>query len=116
MASEPIRDPVADHLLTPKNSVFIVINYQPIQVNSIASMDSQLLVNNVVGLSKIARAYHLPCVVSTVNVKTGLNKPMIPQLQKVFSDVQPIDGTSINSWEDWSLSRRSRRPDGKSSS
>jgi hypothetical protein len=36
MSSEPIRDPVTDHLLTPKNAAFIIIDYQPVQVNSIA--------------------------------------------------------------------------------
>ncbi len=46
MASEPIRDLVKDRLLTPQNSAFIIIDYQPIQVNSIASMDRQLLINN----------------------------------------------------------------------
>lgn len=36
MSSEPIRDPVKDHLLTPHNAALIVIDYQPVQVNSIA--------------------------------------------------------------------------------
>lgn len=47
MTSENIRDPKQDHLLTPENSAFIVIDYQPVQVNSIASMDRQLLINNM---------------------------------------------------------------------
>lgn len=46
MTSEPIRDPVKDRLLSPKNSAFIIIDYQPVQVNSIASMDRQLLINH----------------------------------------------------------------------
>jgi len=29
MTSEPIRDPVSDHLLTLQNSALIVIDYQP---------------------------------------------------------------------------------------
>ncbi len=100
MASEPIRDPVKDDLLTPKNSALIIIDYQPVQVNSIASMDRQLLVNNIVGVAKIGLAYGLPIVHSTVNVKTGLNKPPIPQLRKALKDVPTVDRTSINSWED----------------
>lgn len=100
MTSQPIRDPVSDRLLTPKNSALIIIDYQPVQVNSIASMDRQLLINNIVGLAKIGLAYGLPIVHSTVNVKTGLNKPPIPQLRKVLSGVETIDRTSINSWED----------------
>ena len=100
MASEPIRDPVNDQLLTPKNAALIIIDYQPVQVNSIASMDRQLLVNNIVGVAKIGLAYGLPIVHSTVNVKTGLNKPPIPQLRKVLKEVPTYDRTSINSWED----------------
>src|SRR5258708_19616091 len=47
MASEPIRDPNKDHLLTPKNCTFLIIDYQPVQVNSIASMERQHLVSNI---------------------------------------------------------------------
>ena len=100
MASEPIRDPVKDHLLTPKNAALIVIDYQPVQVNSIASMDRQKLIDNIVGVAKIAVAYGLPIVHSTVNVQTGLNKPPIPQLRKVLGGLPTYDRTSINSWED----------------
>ena len=100
MASEPIRDPKSDDLLTPENSAFVIIDYQPVQVNSIASMDRQLLVNNIVGTAKAAVAYGLPIVHSTVNVKTGLNKPPIGQLRKVLADYPTYDRTTINSWED----------------
>ena len=100
MTSEAIRDPAKDHLLTPQNAAFIVIDYQPVQVNSIASMDRQLLINNIVGTSKAAIAFGLPIVHSTVNVKSGLNKPPIPQLRKVLDKVPTYDRTTINSWED----------------
>ncbi|MGO4393679.1 hydrolase [Variovorax sp. M-6] len=100
MASETIRDPVKDILLTPQNAAFVIIDYQPVQVNSIASMDRQLLINNIVGASKAAVAYGLPIVHSTVNVKTGLNKPPIPQVRKALEGIPTYDRTTINSWED----------------
>jgi nicotinamidase-related amidase len=100
MTSEAIRDPAKDHLLTPRNSAFVIIDYQPVQVNSIASMDRQLLVNNIVGASRAAVAYGLPIIHSTVNVKTGLNKPPIPQIRKALEGIPTIDRTTINSWED----------------
>lgn len=100
MTSETTRDPVKDQLLTPKNSAFIVIDYQPVQVNSIASMDRQLLVNNIVGAAKAAVAYGVPIVHSTVNVKTGLNKPPIRQLREVLDKYPTYDRTTINAWED----------------
>ena len=97
MSSLPIRDQKNDHLLTPENSALIVIDYQPVQVNSIASMDRQLLVNNIVGVAKAAKVYDLPIVLSTVNVQTGFNKETIPQLKKVLKDVPSYDRTTINS-------------------
>jgi nicotinamidase-related amidase len=100
VASEPVRDATKDQLLTAQNSAFIVIDYQPAQVNSIASMDRQLLVNNIVGTAKAAVTYGLPIVHSTVNVKTGLNKPPIPQLRRVLQEFPTYDRTTINSWED----------------
>ncbi len=63
-------------------------------------MDRQLLVNNIVGACKGALAYGLPIVHSTVNVKTGLNKPPISQIGKVLEGIPTYDRISINSWED----------------
>ena len=48
MANEPIRDPAEDHLLTPKKSALVIVDYQPAQVNSIISMDQQKLIDNIV--------------------------------------------------------------------
>ena len=100
MASEPIRDPVNDHLLTPQNAAFIVIDYQPVQVNSIGSMERQRLVNNIVRAAKAAVIYGLPIVHSTVNVGTGVNKPPIALLRKLLEAFPTCDRTTINAWED----------------
>ena len=100
MTSEAIRDPLEDDLLTPQNSAFILIDYQPVQVNSIASMERQRLVSNIVRAAKAAVLYGLPVVHSTVNVKTGRNKPPIEPLRKVLENVPTYDRTTINSWED----------------
>jgi nicotinamidase-related amidase len=100
MTSEAIRNPAKDHLLTPQNAAFVIIDYQPAQVNSVASTDRQLLVNNIRGVAKAAVVYGLPIIHSTVNVKTGLNKPPIPQIREVLAHVPTIDRTTINSWED----------------
>jgi nicotinamidase-related amidase len=100
MTSEPIRDPKADHLLTPQNSAFIIIDYQPIQVSSIRSMDQKELIFNIVHTSMAAVNYKLPIVHSTVNVATGRNKPPIQPLMEVLSKYPTYDRTSINSWED----------------
>jgi nicotinamidase-related amidase len=100
MTSEPIRDPKVDHLLTPQNAAFIIIDYQPIQVSSIRSMNQKELVFNIVQTAKAAVNYKLPIVHSTVNVATGKNKPPIQQIQDVLGKIPTIDRTTINSWED----------------
>src|ERR1700746_326378 len=73
MTSEPVRDPWADHLLTPQNCALIIIDYQPTQIRSIRSMDQDLLVNRVARLARFGMLYRLPVVLSTVNVSTGRN-------------------------------------------
>ena len=53
------RDPVNDHLLTPQNCALLVIDYQPIQVTSVASRDRSELVINIVAVARIAKLYKL---------------------------------------------------------
>jgi len=100
MASETIRNPQTDHLLTPDNAAFIVIDYQPIQVSSIRSMGRDELVFNIASCAKAAVNFGLPIIHSTVNVATGRNKPPIQELQDVLGHLPTYDRTSINSWED----------------
>lgn len=100
MSSLPIRDTKSDHLLTADNAALIIIDYQPPQINSIASMDRQLLINNIRGTIDAAKLYGMPIVLSTVNVKTGLNFQTIPQINKHLDGIPSFDRTSINSWED----------------
>lgn len=95
-----IRDPIADHLLTPQNAAVLIIDYQPVQVSSIASRDKRQLVANITALARIAKLYGLPVVLATVNVATGRNQPTIHQITEVLGDVPIIDRTSINAWED----------------
>ncbi len=100
MTSLPTRDQAEDHLLTPKNCALLLIDYQPIQVGSIASMDRRDLVMNIVAVARTAKLYGVPIVLSTVNVQTGMNQPTILQLAKVLDGIEAFDRTTINAWED----------------
>ena len=100
MTSLPIRDPKQDHLITPENAMLILIDYQPTQVNSINSMSRAELVKNIALVARLAKAYGLPVVISTVNVKTGANKETISALKEVLGEVPSYDRTTINAWED----------------
>jgi nicotinamidase-related amidase len=100
MTSQPIRDPVADHLITPQNSALIVIDYQPSQFATVRSMDEGLLRKNIVSTVKAAKAFGLPIVHSTVNVASGQQEPTVPELAELLQDNPPLDRTTVNSWED----------------
>lgn len=100
MTSAPIRDPLADHLLTPENAAFLIIDYQPSQLAGVHSMDQTLLVENAVSTVRTIKAFGVPVVHSTINVGTGRGKPTLPELAELLTDDKPLDRTSTNSWED----------------
>lgn len=100
MTSFEPRDPKEDELLSPENTVLLLIDYQPTQVNSINSMDRHQLIENITAVTKLAQSYDVPIILSTVNVQTGRNKDTIPQLKSLLADLPSYDRTSINAWED----------------
>jgi len=100
MTSEPMRDPLTDHLLTPANSALAVIDYQPSQIKTVTSTDTELLIRNIVTVARLAKTYRLPIVLSTVNVAANGQSPTIPELKEVLFDDVEIDRTQINAWED----------------
>jgi len=55
---------------------------------------------NVRLLAKTAKAYGVPVVLSTVGVKLGFNGPTLPSIQAELPDLEPIDRTSMNAFED----------------
>jgi nicotinamidase-related amidase len=100
MTSAPVRDPIADHLLTPENAAFLFIDYQPSQLAGVFSMDRALLVKNAVSTVRTIKAFGVPVVHSTINVATGRGKPTLPELAGLLEDDKPLDRTSTNAWED----------------
>jgi nicotinamidase-related amidase len=93
------RDPITDHLLTPQNSALVVIDYQPSQFQTVTSVDHQLLTDNIVSVARLAKAFNLPVVLSTVGVNGRGQAPTIPELKSVLEDDVEIDRSEINSWE-----------------
>jgi nicotinamidase-related amidase len=100
MTSQAIRDPLADHLITPQNSAFLFIDYQPEQLAAVRSMDHELLVKNAVSTVRSVKAFGVPVVHSTVNVASGQVQSTLPELAELLKDDSPVDRTTVNSWED----------------
>jgi nicotinamidase-related amidase len=100
MTSEPKRDPVTDPLLTPENCALLIIDYQPNQLQAVGSIDHDQLTRNIVSVARLATTFHLPVVLSTVNVRTAGAPPTIGELTEVLADAVELDRTTINAWED----------------
>jgi nicotinamidase-related amidase len=94
-----VRDPRADHLLTPQNAAFLFIDYQPSQLATIRSMDPALLMKNAVSTVRAIKTFGVPVVHSTVNVAAGQGSTL-PELAGLLAEDKPLDRTTVNSWED----------------
>ena len=106
---EPIRDPVTDHLLTPENCALVLIDYQPEQYRTITSTTKEEINLNVVALCKLARAYDIPVIVSTVAVDMGVNEGTDAEIMAELPGEPEIDRTGVNSWEMLISAPQSRR-------
>jgi nicotinamidase-related amidase len=85
-------------LLTPEESVLILIDHQPFQFANLHSHEPTMVVNNVIALAKTAKVFNVPTILTTVLADRG--GKLIKGLQDVFPDQKPIDRTFINTWED----------------
>jgi nicotinamidase-related amidase len=85
-------------LLTPDNCVLVLIDHQPFQLANVNSHEPTMVMNNVTGLAKTAKAYGIPTILTTVNEERGGR--IFKSIQDVFPDQKTIDRTYINAWED----------------
>src|SRR5213082_2239327 len=86
-------------LLTPDNCVVTLIDLQPQMLFGVANFDRQSIINNNVALSKAARVFDVPVVLSTVETRS-FSGNMWRQIRAVFPEQPLIERTSMNSWDD----------------
>jgi nicotinamidase-related amidase len=86
-------------LLTPDNCVVAIIDLQPQMLFGVANFDRQTIINNNLVLAKAAKVFGVPVVLSTVETK-AFSGNMWPQVLAVFPKQQPIERSSMNSWDD----------------
>jgi len=86
-------------LLTPDNCVVALIDHQPQMMFGVAGFDRQSIINNTVALAKATRIFDVPVVLTTVETKS-FSGNMWPQLKAVFPGREPIERSSMNSWDD----------------
>ena len=86
-------------LLTPDNCVVTIIDLQPQMLFGVSSFDRQSIINNNLVLAKAAKVFDVPVVLSTVETKS-FSGNIWPQIQAVFPQQEPIERSSMNSWDD----------------
>ncbi|KIQ32107.1 amidohydrolase [Variovorax paradoxus] len=85
-------------LLRPEDSVLVLIDHQPYQLANLNSHEPQMVINNVVGLAKAAKAFGVPTILTSVIAERG--GLLFPQITDVFPGQEVIDRTFINTWQD----------------
>lgn len=85
-------------LLRPEDSIVVLIDHQPFQFACLKSHEPTMVLNNVVGLAKAAKAFKVPTILTTVLEERG--GYLVKELQTLFPEQKPIDRTAINTWED----------------
>ncbi|MEV0494540.1 isochorismatase family protein [Streptomyces atratus] len=77
-----------------------LIDYQPSQYSTVTSSSQEEIDLNVRAVAKLATAYEIPVVLSTVAVDMGVNQGTNPAILNELPGVTEIDRTGVNAWED----------------
>jgi nicotinamidase-related amidase len=98
MAAPQITHSGLDTLLTPEESVVVLVDHQAFQFANMHSHEPQVVVGNTIALAKTAKVFGVPTILTTVNEDAG--GYILSGIQEVFPDQKPINRSSINAWQD----------------
>jgi nicotinamidase-related amidase len=90
---------------TSDECALLLVDFQKEMFETIHSeTEADLVELNVRLLAKTAKAFDMPIVLSTVGVGAGFNGPTRPSILAELDDVDVIDRTSMNAFEDKAFS------------
>ena len=92
-------------LLNANDHTLIMIDHQSQMSFATKSIDINVLRNNAALVAKAAREFKVPTILTTVAAKS-FSGPIFDEIQSVFPEQQPIDRTSMNTWEDQRIADR----------
>ena len=64
------------------------------------SQSRKNLANTAVALARATKLFGLPIVLSTIGVTAGYQEETIPELKAILPDIEPIDRSAVNAWEE----------------
>lgn len=86
-------------LLTPADHALILIDFQSQMSFATQSIDATNLRNNAALISRAAKGFGVPTILTTVAEKS-FSGPMYEEITSAFPGQALIDRTSMNTWED----------------
>lgn len=89
----------AKNLLNGADHALIMIDFQSQMAFATKSIDATLLRNNAALVSKAAKVFNVPTILTTVAEKS-FSGPMFSEITNVFKGQKLLDRTSMNTWED----------------
>ena len=85
--------------LTSDNAALILVDHQIGLLSGVRDIPLGELKTNVVSLAKAMRVLKVPIVITTTG-RDSLWGPTFPELVKAFPEINIIDRSSVNAWDD----------------
>ena len=95
-------------LLTPEDHTLVMIDHQSQMAFATNSIDPVLLRNNAALVAKAAAGFGVSTILTTVAQKS-FSGPMFREIKDAFPGAEPLDRTSMNTWEDENVIREVNR-------
>jgi len=92
-------------LLTPKDHILIMIDFQSQMAFATHSIDAVSLRNNAALVSQAAAGFEVSTILTTVAAKS-FSGPMFSEVTEPFPQQALLDRTSMNTWEDEAVIKR----------
>lgn len=86
-------------LLSPTDHTLVLIDFQSQMAFATKSISAELLRNNAALVSRAAKSFNVPTILTTVAEKT-FSGPMFDEITDAFAGQKMLDRTSMNTWED----------------
>ncbi|HWU01234.1 MAG TPA: hydrolase [Novosphingobium sp.] len=86
-------------LVSPDNHALILIDFQSQMSFATKSIAPELLRNNAALISRGAKSFNVPTILTTVAEKS-FSGPMFDEITEAFEGQAMLDRTSMNTWED----------------
>ncbi|MDB5723706.1 MAG: hydrolase [Novosphingobium sp.] len=89
-------------LISPTDHTLVLIDFQSQMVFATKSISTELLRNNAALISRAAKSFDVPTILTTVAEKS-FSGPMFEEIRDAFPGQPMLDRTSMNTWEDASI-------------